>query len=229
MGASMKMRKAILAGATGLVGSHVLAQLLDDRLYSKVHVLLRRKIELEDPRLVQHIIKFDDLDKVQIGDEIDDLYCTLGTTIKKAGSQGAFRKVDHDYVIGLAKLASGKGIRKFLVISSLGANPNSKVFYTKVKGKMEAAIQDLNIEEIHIFRPSFLIGKRDEFRIGERITLIFMKIFFFLFLGGMKKYKPIPAKIVASSMIQNAKTKGKSVNIHDSRQIWELYERGANK
>jgi uncharacterized protein YbjT (DUF2867 family) len=197
-------KNALIAGATGLVGNELLQHLLQSDEYKKVVILVRKPLELSYPKLVQQQVEFDKIASLAPLVPVHDVYCALGTTIKKAGSQPAFRKVDYDYVTDLGKFCEKHGVSKFLVVSAMGADVDSKVFYNRVKGEMEEALRRLNIPSIAIFRPSLLMGKRKEFRLGERVAQGVMGGLGFLFIGGLLKYKPISAAKVARAMINQA-------------------------
>jgi len=154
--------------------------------------------------------------------QVQDAFCVLGTTIRTAGSQEAFRKVDYDYVVGLGKLCEKNRISKFLVVSAMGADASSGIFYNRVKGEMEKAIQQLNIPSVVIFRPSLLMGKRKEFRRGERFAQILMGGLGFLFVAGLKKYKPIQAETVAASMIAASAANTGKFRILNSQEMQDV-------
>jgi uncharacterized protein YbjT (DUF2867 family) len=198
------MRKALIAGASGLVGSELLKLLLDSEKYDKVLIIGRKPIPIIHPKATFVKVDFNTIDSFTPPFMVNDVYCALGTTIKQAGSQEAFRKVDMDYVVGLGKYCEKQKAERFLVISAMGADANSRIFYNKVKGEMETAIQQLNIPAVFIFRPSLLMGKREEFRFGERFAQVMMGALGFLFMGSFKKYKPIKALTVAKSMVRAA-------------------------
>ena len=147
-------RSAIIAGATGLVGGFCLQRLLRDSRYTSIHSVARRPSGLSHPRLVEHELDFDTLEHQALLPRVDDVYCCLGTTIGKAGSRNAFEKVDHDYVLALARVTRLGGAQRFLLVSALGADPVSSVFYNRVKGCAEVDIQQLDFPSLHIFRPS---------------------------------------------------------------------------
>jgi uncharacterized protein YbjT (DUF2867 family) len=172
--------------------------LLASSTCSTVHVWLRRPLGREHPKLKSQIIDFDRLHDCRV--EAEDVYCCLGTTIKQAGSQAAFRRVDFDYVAGLAGAAARGGAKRLLVVSALGADSRSRVFYNRVKGEMEEAVRAAGVEKTLIFRPSLLSGPRALPRMGERIGLA---------LGGvlgplLGKYRPIHADLVAAAMLKAA-------------------------
>ena len=200
----MARRTALLAGATGLVGSHLLRLLLADETYQKVRILGRRGLPLTSPKLQQRLIDFDHLADLD-APKVDDVFCCLGTTIKKAGSQEAFRKVDLGYVEALARVAARAGAKQFLLVSAIGANAKSRVFYSRVKGETEAAVQAVGFAGTHIFRPSLLLGSRAESRPMERLSVLVGGPLGFVFAGPLRRYRPIPAETVAAAMVKAAK------------------------
>jgi len=215
-------RTALLVGATGLIGDGLLELLLEDEYYDKVIVLARRRLTFDYPTLVQHTVDFNQLEVSAALVQANDVFCCLGTTIKKAGSREAFRKVDYEYPLKIAELAAAHGAEQFLMVTALGADPNSRIFYNKVKGEIEQSISKLPFRAIHIFRPSILVGDRRESRPGERIGIAAMKFFSFLMVGSWRKYRPIRAELVARAMIAAAKMNHPSVNIHESDVIHQV-------
>ncbi len=210
-----RKRTAVIAGATGLVGSHCLDELLSSNRYEKVIALGRRKLSRENDKLLSLVVDFDQLDKVEGLADFDDVFCCLGTTIKKAGSKANFKKVDYTYVINLANLAKKVGATRFMVVSAVGANAKSGVFYNQVKGEMENSLKELKIPETHIFEPSLLLGDREEFRLGERIGEFVMKLARHVLRGGLSKYRAIDASDVAKSMVRFAEsTSRQNVLVH---------------
>ena len=165
-------RVAMVAGATGLVGREILAALLADKTYTTVHSVGRRKIDLQHPKLVQHVVDFAKLKGLP---PADDVFIALGTTIKVAGSQAAFRAVDFDAVVTLARAARARGATKLGVVSAMGASAKSPVFYNRVKGEMEAAVSTLGYASVSIAQPSMLAGDRaaldQPLRSGEGLAL----------------------------------------------------------
>jgi uncharacterized protein YbjT (DUF2867 family) len=198
-------RTALLLGATGLVGGELLTLLLADPEYRQVTVLVRRNLPQTHPKLVQRVVDFKDLPKAADAYKVDDVFCCLGTTIKKAGSQEAFRVVDYTYPLESAKLAARQGAGQYLIITALGADAKSSVFYNRVKGEVEEAIGKLPLKSLHIFRPSLLLGNRQESRTGEKIAIAVMKPLGFLLAGPLKKYRGIQARTVALAMLRTAK------------------------
>jgi len=191
---------AIIIGGTGLTGSHLLRILLTSNTYDKVISFVRREMKISHPKLVQHTVDFDNPESYENLIEGNDMFCCLGTTIKKAGSQEAFEKVDLIYPLQFAKAAVSRGVKQFSIISSIGANLKSGNFYLRTKGRCEEELRKLAFQSISVFRPSLLIGNRKEFRLGEKISEYTMKIFSLFFIGRLRKYKPIKSKIVAQAM-----------------------------
>lgn len=195
------MKKAILIGATGLIGSELLRQLLADSNYSEVKVLTRRTTGVSHSKLKEVLINFDELEKYKTELVGDVLFSTMGTTLKKAGSQEVQYKIDYTYQYNTAKLASDNGVKNLVLLSSAGANAQSKVFYSRIKGELDEAVQKLNFESVAIIRPSMLAGNRKEFRLTEKILTPIM--YAILWLPGIRKYRPIKDTVVAKAMINS--------------------------
>ena len=210
----MTTRKALIVGVTGLIGGFCLQALLDAPEYSEVTALVRRPILKTHRKLKIVITQFDKLEQVVSNIHVDDIYCCLGTTIKKAGSQKAFKKVDHILVVTVAELMKKQGAEQFLVISALGANKDSKVFYNRVKGEMEAALQKLGYPCLRIIRPSLLLGPREEFRLGEKVAVMLTPLLKPILLGPLKKYRPVEAEKVGQFMMKIAGEKKPISGIH---------------
>ena len=215
----MKQRTALLVGATGLVGSHCLDALLNDDVYAKVVVLARRVLTVEHQKLVVHLVDFERLEQHAGLLQADDIFCCLGTTIRVAGSQEAFRKVDFTYTIQAGAIGVKNGAEQVLLVSALGADLRSRVFYNRVKGEIEEAVSKLPLEGVHIFRPSLLLGDRKEFRLGEKIGELGMKTFSFAMSGPFRKYRPIEARAVARAMVSVAKENRSGINVYESDKI----------
>jgi len=213
------LKSALLLGASGLVGRHCLHLLLEDQTYGKVITFVRTPINLQHPKLEQHIVDFDHLDKYAHLTKVNEVFCCLGTTIKKAGSQEAFRKVDFTYPVEIAKIAAQNGVEQFSIITALGANPKSSVFYNRVKGKVEEAIAKLSFKTINIFRPSLLLGKREERRIREKIGELLLHGLKPFLVGPLRKYRAIEASVVAAAMVQVARKNLQGIKIFESDQI----------
>jgi len=214
-------RGALLAGASGLVGSHCLRQLLADPTYARVRALVRRPIEVTDAKLSQHLVDFDRLDAYATDVSADDVYCCLGTTMRKAGSREVFRRVDCDYPVALARLAKRQGARRFLLVSALGADPGSSVFYNRVKGEAERAVQAVGLERAWFFRPSLLKGDRAESRPAERAAILASYALNPLLVGRLSRYRSIAPATVAAAMLYVAKH-GYDRAVIDSDEIARL-------
>jgi uncharacterized protein YbjT (DUF2867 family) len=216
---SQTPKTALIAGASGLVGSYCLRLLLGSARYSKVIALGRHPLPMQHPKLQQLIVDYDRLDNYRHSLIADDIYCCLGTTIKEAGSKENFYKVDFSYVRKLAAITSANFASQFLVVSSLGANPNSPVFYSRVKGQMEAAVTPMPFLAVHIFQPSLLLGPRPQKRFGEQMAQAVLPRLKFLLLGPLKKYRPVKAESVARAMLYAAMQDGAGVCRHPSDKI----------
>lgn len=195
-------RTAVVFGSTGLVGSELVSQLLVNEAYSKVVALVRRSFPIPNPKYEQLVIpNFADMHDYKNKLHGTDYFCCIGTTIKTAGTREAFRKVDFEIPIQIARLASELSIPNLVVISSVGANPYTNNFYLKTKGEMEIAVKTIYTGNLKIVRPSLLIGNRKEYRFGERAATLSMKAVGWLFIGPLKKYKAIHVSKVAQAMI----------------------------
>jgi uncharacterized protein YbjT (DUF2867 family) len=195
-------KHAVLAGATGLVGERCLGGLLEHPAYSRVTVWSRRPLSRTHPKLAVELVDFEALPPLP-GD-CAEVFCCLGTTIRIAGTQEAFRRVDHDYPVALAERARAAGARQFLLVSSLGADAQSKTFYLQVKGETERDIAALGLPRHLFFRPSLLLGDRHEHRRGESAAIIASRFLAPLLIGPMRKYRPVEADDVAAAMVQAA-------------------------
>ena len=216
------MKTALIAGASGLVGSELLKLLIDNDAYETIHLISRNPLQIQSSKIIEHIINFDELDKFELDQKIDHVFCTLGTTIKKAKTKENFRKVDFDYVLALGKKAKEWNAEKFLMVSSLGANAKSAIFYNLVKGEIENALQKLELIHLFIFRPSLLLGNREEQRTGEKTAINVYKVIAPLFFGPFKKYKGIEARQVAKGMMITALQNETSFKTFESDEIQKL-------
>lgn len=200
----MTTRKALIVGATGLIGGYCLQALCDSPYYSEVAAIVRKPILKTHRKLTIIQSNFDNLQNDVSNIQAHDIYCCLGTTIKKAGSQEAFRNIDRTLVITVAELMRKQGSEQFLVISSMGADGSSKVFYNRTKGEMEEALKAIGYPCLRIIRPSLLLGKREEFRLGEKIGVILTPVLKPFLIGSLKKYTPVEAESVAHFMVKVA-------------------------
>lgn len=217
-----KNKTALVLGASGLVGNELVKILIKQNGYERIHVLVRKPIGIKESKCEQHIIDFDHLHGYSELFQVTDVFCCLGTTIKKAKSKEAFRKVDFSYPVEAAKLAKENEVDKFLIISAMGANRKSFVFYNQVKGQLEESLLQLNLPSLHIFRPSLLLGEREEFRLGEKLAIQVIGFFNTIMVGPLRPYKPIEAKKVAAAMAKTANTDKKGVNIYSSHEIEQI-------
>jgi len=220
----MSQRTALIVGATGLVGGHCLQYLLQSDDYEKVIILVRRPLQMEHFKLAEHVVNFDKLDQYAPVIIADDVYCCLGTTIKVAGSQEEFRKVDFTYTVQTCAIAVKNGADQLLVVTSLGANPHSRIFYNRIKGETEEAVSKLPCEAIHFFRPSLLLGERKDSRRAEKAGISTIKGLSTMMVGPLKKYKPIEATVVAHAMVLAARESQPGVHIYESDRIQALHE-----
>lgn len=189
-----------MAGASGLIGGHLLRRLLSHAEYARVHVLTRRALSISDPKIIQHRVDFERL-AASFSEAADDMFCCLGTTLKQAGSREAFRRVDHDYPLAFANLARLAGARVFLMVSALGSDAHSPVFYNRVKGETERDIAALGLPRVVFLRPSLLLGERREFRAGEKAGAVVGRLIAPLLVGRLRRYRPIAADDVAAAML----------------------------
>lgn len=209
------MTTAWLAGGSGLVGGELLRLLLADPSFTKVVSVGRRTLPLEDATLVQAKVDFADPGSFESLAAADVAFSCLGTTIKKAGSQDAFRAVDQHAVVSFAKAAKAKGARVFVHVSSLGASPRASSFYSRVKGETEAELEKLGFESVYALRPSILDGDREERRPLERVGLAFARA-----LGPvLGKYRPTAASAVARTMIAKAKAAEPAAHVIEADAI----------
>ena len=200
-----QFRVAVIAGSTGLVGAELLTMLLESEKYDKVYSLVRKPTGKQNPKLTELLVDFDELKNTLSSiTVVNDVYCCLGTTMKVARSKEAFRKVEFLYPLFLAEWAVEKKANQFLMISAMGANPNSSIYYNRIKGEIENEISALSLSSITFFRPSLLLGYRKEKRIGEKMAVTIFKALSFLFVGLLKNYKGIEASQVAKAMIERA-------------------------
>ena len=207
-------RIALVAGATGLVGSKLVRQLLERPEYDQVRVLGRRPPPFDAGQLRFIASDFSRLEDLDVELKVDDVFCCLGTTIKVAGSQAAFERVDYHMVVDLARAAHKAGAKRFLVVSAMGASEKSAVFYSRVKGRMEKAVRELPFEAVHIVRPSLLMGERKDVRPGEVLGQIVAPWLAPLMVGPLKAYRPVKADDVASALVQLALKGGQGAQVH---------------
>jgi len=212
-------RKALVVGSTGLIGKELIQIIQEHTYYKKIYVPVRREVGFENDMIEELVIDFDKLDELLENIYVHDVYCCLGTTMKKAGCREAFYTVDYNYPVKIAKLMHKNGAESFLNVSALGANKNSMIFYNRVKGEVEEALIEIGFKSLAIFRPSLLLGDRSEKRIGEDIAKKTYKVLDKIFIGPLKKYSGIEGRIVARAMFEVAKRKIEGVTILESDEI----------
>ena len=196
---------AVIIGATGAVGREIVNEILSGEYYDRIYILGRSSISKlpDDSRLEKIIIDFNNIDFDMDILENADVFASLGTTIKIAGTKENQRKIDVDYTVNFAKLCEGK-VRSFNVVSAIGAKRNSKNFYNSLKGELEDALKELNLGILRIFQPSLLISKRDDNRFLEEIFMKVAPIFQFVLKGKIKKYSPIEASLLGKVLVRFA-------------------------
>ncbi|MCL6269419.1 NAD(P)H-binding protein [Sansalvadorimonas sp. 2012CJ34-2] len=223
----LECRTAVISGASGAVGRHLLQKLLACQSYSKIVSLVRKPSGIESSRLTELVVDFETLD--QLGElegldaveQIDDIYCCLGTTRKRAGSAQAFQRVDRDYVLKLARLGMRFNMQKFAVISSVGAGKGSSGLYLKTKTEMEQQLGELNIPQLLIFRPSLLHGERAEFRLGEAVGFYALQAL--KWLPPLMKYQPVLTSQVAKAMLSiTLNSQNENVRIVESMEMQKV-------
>tara|TARA_Y100000782_G_scaffold114469_1_gene150726 strand:- start:1539 stop:2186 length:648 start_codon:yes stop_codon:yes gene_type:complete len=208
-------KSVLITGHTGLVGSQLLNDLLSSSEIEKVFAIGRKPCGTKHPKLSEIITSLDSLNEIKLPSSVDIGYCCLGTTMKKAGSKEAFYKVDFEYVIATAKLAQQHGSISFCVVSAMGADSKSLFYYNRVKGEMEEALKALNFNCLQFFRPSLLLGNRQEKRFGEQLSIkVFNAIGSFM-IGSLKKYRASHSDKVAQLMLN------KSLEKENGLHIWE--------
>ncbi len=212
-------KTALIAGASGLIGQQLLPLLLASERYSRVVALVRTPLPLVHEKLEQQVVAFDHLADYQAQLIADDVFCCLGTTMRQAGSREAFYQVDFTYVTELARLAAANFGGQLLVVSSLGAHPHARSYYARVKGEMEAAVQQTSFRAIHIFRPSLLLGHRSNPRFGERVAGALLGLLHPVLRGPLRPYRAIGADTVARAMLRAAQDDGGGTRIHLSDAI----------
>jgi uncharacterized protein YbjT (DUF2867 family) len=220
----MHRKTAVVLGATGLIGQHLVQELLQNEFFSRVRLLVRKPLTINHPKLDIQIVNFNDEKDIAARIDIGDvIFCCVGTTRKKVkGNKTEYRKVDYDIPIITARLGVQHGFSQFLMVSAIGANPVAANFYLQLKGCIEEDITALPFESIHIFRPSLLLGKREEFRLGERLGGVVFKALSFLFIGAWRKYRPIQAADVAKSMVAAANKEIAGVHLYEYDEMKTL-------
>jgi len=199
------MSSALVIGGTGLVGNHLVDQLIISDSFSSVVALVRKKSLEPSNKLKEIVFDFENQDSIDHIKKAEHVFCCLGTTIKKAGSKPAFKFVDYDIPLLFGKWAEGIGASSYSIVTAMGANPSSIIFYNRIKGLIEEEIKKLKIPTIQIFQPSLIMGKRKEFRAGELSAKVIFSFLNPLLIGKAKKYRPINARTIARGMLYELK------------------------
>ncbi len=214
------MKTALVFGASGLSGSALLRQLLSDDRYDVVKVFNRKALGIVHPKLKEIITDYTHLERVAMEIKGDVVFSCLGTTIAKAGSKLQQQVVDRDYPIAIAKIAAQNKVDYFVAVSSVGASASTSNFYLRTKGEMESGIAQYYNTKLFFLRPSFLMGSRQDLRIGEKIGIVLFKLIGPFFFGAAKKYRGMPVQILASAMANLVFKSAPSILAYD--QIMEL-------
>lgn len=223
------MKTAVVIGSTGLIGSLLLEKLAQEGSYGQILAVVRKApaadSAVKSGRIRTLIFDFNDWHNLELqvrsfgGTSSVHFFCCLGTTISAAGSQEAFHKVDFEYVVNFARMARACKAEKLLVVSSMGADARSNVFYNRVKGEMEARVTQEFTGQLHFLRPSLLVGDRQQFRFGERVAILLAPLYTPLLVGSMKKYRPVAAAKVADTMVAVATNKNRASRIIENPEI----------
>jgi uncharacterized protein YbjT (DUF2867 family) len=219
MDTQKKHKTAILLGATGLVGGCVLQFLLENEAYTKVVALTRRPLSIQHQKLENVVLDFEQLLDYQSVIKGDDLFLCLGTTIKKAGSQAAFKRIDVDYQMQVATVAKQNGVSQVLLCSAVDADVNSKIFYNRMKGDLEDSLKGMGFKSVHIFRPSILLGERNENRLGEKIGQAVGRFLLKITPNLWGKYEPVRGETVGKAMVRAALLDKKGIHVYASDKI----------
>jgi len=215
----MGNKTALIAGATGLVGKELLQELLESKHYEKVVALVRRPLEVNHPKLVEVVCDFDRLTDVETYFAVDDVFCALGTTIKKAKTKEAMVRIDVEYPLAIAELAKVQGAKHFLIVSSMNADRNSPFFYPKMKGELEEKLKQIPYDAMSIFQPSLLLGNRDEFRLFERLGIGLVRGLSPFMSPQRRSRMGIEATTVAAAMVLVAQEEREEIQTYTAEQM----------
>jgi len=208
-----------LAGATGLVGAELLQVLLASVEYQRVHLVQRRPGTVEHSKAIEHLVSFEELSSLEIEDRITDAFCALGTTIAKAGSVEQLQRVDRDYVQDFGRVTKKLGAERLSVVSAIGADPKSINYFNRTKGEMEALLAELDLPSLRIFRPSLLLGAREERRPKEVVAGVVLGALSPLLAGPLRRYRGVEAAQVARAMYATSLEDFSAVRIFESDEI----------
>ncbi|MDT0687900.1 nucleoside-diphosphate sugar epimerase [Autumnicola psychrophila] len=215
------MKTAIILGATGLTGGILLRKLLDDDRYGKIILFSRSSANLDHSKIEEHLVDLFHLKEHSDKFKADEVYCCIGTTKSKTPDKDVYKKIDHGIPVAAAGLCEKNAIPCYVLISAMGADPKSKIFYSRIKGKTEKDVLEYDIKKTYILKPSLIVGDREENRTGEKIAKFVMEFFKPLMIGSLKKYRPITPEEIASAMIFLANDGHHQTRI-ESEEIREL-------
>lgn len=220
----MSAKTATIIGVTGMTGSYLLQELINDPYFETIRLIVRRPYAKPNSKTEIKLVDFNDYESLKLAiDGSDVLFCTIGTTQKNVkGDKELYRKVDYDIPLKAARICRETGCKKFVIVSAAGANSSSRNFYLKLKGEMENALATSGVESIHIMQPSLLLGERKEKRAGENIGKVVFTGISFLMAGPLKKYKPVHGKKLALAMINAAKTDKQGISKYTYSEIKKL-------
>lgn len=216
------MKKAILFGATGFIGSYLLEELLNNPAYEQITVVVRKELGKSHPKLKTLIGDFEALNKLKNEFVADDVFITLGTTKKNTPNRKEYYQIDHDYPVLASKLAKEMGAKSVLIVTAVGANENSSIFYSKMKGEVERDLITLDFQHTHIFQPSMILGNRKENRPSEKLFQKITKLINPLLGGKMSKYRGIEGEEIAIAMNNAAQIQTEKVKIYQWKEMQEL-------
>ena len=215
------MKTALIFGSTGLVGSNLLTLLIKDDYYTAIKIFARSKVNINDPKVEIINLDFNKLNEYSHLIKGDDCFFCIGTTKKQTPNKDEYRNIEYNFPVNIGKIAKNNNVRSFMYVSSLGSNPNTKNTYLKNKGEAEEFLKKLNFSQLSIIRPSFLLGDRNEFRLGEIIGKNIYKKLSFLFQGSLRKFRAIESKNVAKAMIVISKNNYQDIYF-DSRYLQDI-------
>lgn len=216
------MKKAILFGASGYIGSHLLQDLLNNDAYEQVTIVVRKDLNIQHPKLKTVIGDFNALPNLKEDIVADDVFITLGTTKKNTPDLKEYYQVDHDYPVLAAKIAKENGAKAVFMVTAIGANSKSKIFYSRTKGDVERDVIALDFDHTHIFQPSMILANRKENRTGEKILIKIFNVINPIFVGGISKYKGIEGSDVAKAMNNAAQQQSQKVKVYQWKEMNEL-------
>lgn len=216
------MKKAILFGASGFVGGYLLKDLLQSEIYSEVTIVVRKPLNIQHPKLKMVLADYYSLAQNAAYLVADDVFISLGTTKKKTPNEKEYYQIDHDYPVLAAELTKANGAKTVSLVSAIGANAKSSIFYVKTKGEAERDVIAVGFDHTQIFRPSMIMGSREESRPLEKVFIKLFSVINLLLVGGLNKYRGITAKEIAKSMFKAAQQPEKKVNIYHWEEMKDL-------